>query len=135
MSLESVIQSEVSQKEKNKYCILTHTHGTQELPHGSVGKESTCNAGDNNLTSGSGRSPGEGNGNPLQYPCLENPMDRGAWGGYSSWGCKESDMPEMTEHTYMSGIQKNGTDEHVFRQQWRQREQTCEHGAGEEKMG
>ena len=45
-----------------------------------MGKESACNAGDNNLTSGSGRSPGEGNGNPLHYPCLENPMDRGAWG-------------------------------------------------------
>ena len=35
------------------------------------------------LISGSGRSPGEGHGNPLQYSCLENPMDRGAWGGYS----------------------------------------------------
>ena len=37
------------------------------------------NAGDLGLISGSGRSPGEGNGNPLQYTCLENPMDRGAW--------------------------------------------------------
>ena len=43
------------------------------------GKESTCNAGDLGLIPGSGRSPGEGNGNPLQYSCLENPMDRGAW--------------------------------------------------------
>ena len=42
-------------------------------------KESTCNAGDMGLTRGSGRSPGEGNGNPLQYSCLGNPMDRGAW--------------------------------------------------------
>ena len=33
-------------------------------------------------------SPGEGNGKPLQYSCLENPMDRGAWQGYSPWGCK-----------------------------------------------
>ena len=40
-------------------------------------KESACNAGDPGSTSGSGRSPGEGNGNPLQYSCLENPMDRG----------------------------------------------------------
>ena len=46
--IESVIQSEVSQKEKNKYCILMHIYG-------------------------------EGNGTPLQYPCLENPMDGGAW--------------------------------------------------------
>ena len=46
---------------------------------GSDGKESGCNAGDPGLISGSRRSPGEGNGNPLQYSCLENPMDRGAW--------------------------------------------------------
>ena len=40
---------------------------------------SACNAGDLGLIPGLGRSPGEGNGNPLQYSCLENPMDRGAW--------------------------------------------------------
>ena len=45
----------------------------------SVGKESACNAGDLGSIPGSGRSPGEGHGNPLQDPCLENPMDRGAW--------------------------------------------------------
>ena len=43
------------------------------------GKESTCNAGDTGVIPGLGRSPGEGNGNPLQYTCLENSMDRGAW--------------------------------------------------------
>ena len=43
------------------------------------GKESARNAGDVGLIPGSGRSPGEGNSNPLQYSCLENPMDRGAW--------------------------------------------------------
>ena len=46
--------------------------------HSSVGKESACNAGDPGSIPGSGRSPGEGNGNPLQYACLENPMDREA---------------------------------------------------------
>ena len=46
---------------------------------GSDGKESACNAGDLDLTPGSGRVPGEGNGYPLKYSCLENPMDRGAW--------------------------------------------------------
>ena len=46
---------------------------------GSDGKESACNAGDLGSIPGSGRSPGEGNGNPLQYSCLENPMDGGAW--------------------------------------------------------
>ena len=43
------------------------------------GKESACNAGDAGSIPGSGRSPGGGNGNPLQYSCLENSMDRGAW--------------------------------------------------------
>ena len=42
-------------------------------------KESACNAGDLGLTPGSGRSPGEGNGNPLQYSCVDNPMDEGTW--------------------------------------------------------
>ena len=46
---------------------------------GSEGKESSCNAGDQGSIPGSGRSPGEGNGNPLQYSCLENSMDKGAW--------------------------------------------------------
>ena len=49
------------------------------FPGGSDGRESTCNAGDLGWIPGSGRSPREGNGNPLQYSCLENPMDRGAW--------------------------------------------------------
>ena len=45
-----------------------------------MGKLSACNAGDQGLISGSERSPGEENGNPLQYSCLRNPMDREAWG-------------------------------------------------------
>ena len=49
------------------------------FPGGSEGKESTCNAGDLGAILGVGRSPGRGNGNPVQYSCLENPMDRGAW--------------------------------------------------------
>ena len=51
----------------------------KDFPHSSVGKESACNAGDPDLIPGLGRSFGEGNGNPLQYSCLENPTDRGAW--------------------------------------------------------
>ena len=50
-----------------------------KFPGSSVGKESACSAGDPGLVTGSGRSPGKGNGNPLQYSCLDNPMDRGAW--------------------------------------------------------
>ena len=45
---------------------------------------------------GSGRAPGKGNGNPFQYACLENPMDRGAWAP-SPWGHKELDPTEVTE--------------------------------------
>ena len=55
----------------------------------SVGKESACNAGDQGSVPGSRRSPGEGNGSPLQYSCLENPMDREAWQAtYSPWDHK-----------------------------------------------
>ena len=49
------------------------------LPCGSEGKESACNVGGKCLIPGLGRSPGEGNGNPLQYSCQENSMDRGPW--------------------------------------------------------
>ena len=48
------------------------------FPYRSVGEESACNAGDPSSVPGLGRSPGEGNGNPLQYSCLENLMGRGA---------------------------------------------------------
>ena len=49
------------------------------FPGGADGRESACSVGDLGLIPGLERSPGEGNGNPLQYPCLENSMDRGAW--------------------------------------------------------
>ena len=49
------------------------------FPGDSDGKESTCSVGDPGLIPGLGRSPGEGNGNPLQSSCLKNPTDRGAW--------------------------------------------------------
>ena len=52
---------------------------TEGLPWWLNGKESACNAGDTSSIPGSGRSPEEGNGNPLQYSCLRNPVDSGAW--------------------------------------------------------
>ena len=55
------------------------------FPNVSEGKLSACNAGDPGLLPGSGRSPGEGNGYSLQYACLENPMDRGAWWVVVHW--------------------------------------------------
>ena len=60
------------------------------FPHSSVGKSSACNAGDLGSVPGLGRSPGEGNSNPLQYSCLENPMDRGVWQATST-GSQELD--------------------------------------------
>ena len=57
---------------------LSEATSLMGFPGGSVGKESPCNAGDVGLIPGSGRSPGGGHGNPLQYSYLENPRDRGA---------------------------------------------------------
>ena len=59
--------------------------------HSSVGKELACNAGDPGSILGLGASPGEGNGNLLQYSCQENPMERGAWQA-TVQGLQESDM-------------------------------------------
>ena len=71
------------------------TNTIKILPGGSDSKTSAYNVGDLGSIPGSGRSLGEGNGNPLQYSCLENPMDRGAW-----WATvhrvAESDMAEAT---------------------------------------
>ena len=71
------------------------------FPGDSVGKESVCNAGDTGDMSsvpGSGRSAGGGHGNPLQYSCLENPMDRGAWRA-TVHRSQESDRTEATKHS------------------------------------
>ena len=79
-------------------------------PSGSDGKESACNAGDLGSISGLGRSPGEENGNPLQYSCLENPMDRRNWwavghGGHIELGTTEwlslSNFHTQTNHRHM----------------------------------
>ena len=63
------------------YCGLEveQNSSTSINPGGTEGKESACSVEDLGSISGSRRSPGEGNGNPLQYSCLENSMDRGAW--------------------------------------------------------
>ena len=66
---------------------------------GSDGKESACNAGDPGSVPESGRSPGEGNGYPLQYSCLENSMDRGAWQAIVHGVKKALDMVEQLTHT------------------------------------
>ena len=59
--------------------FLGQNTGEKGSPGGSEGEESTCNARDPGLNPGLGRSPGEGNGNPLQYSCLDNSKDKRAW--------------------------------------------------------
>ena len=59
--------------------LKTTTKLLLSIPGGSDANQSACNAGDLGSVPESGRCPGEGNGKPLQYSCLENPMDRGAW--------------------------------------------------------
>ena len=72
-------------------CILRFTR-KQGFPGGSVVKNPAANTGDRSSIPGSGRSPGVGNGNPVQYSCLGNPMGRGAWLATVHGVAKESSM-------------------------------------------
>ena len=87
-------------------------------------KESTCNAGDAGSILGSGRSPGEGNGYPLQYSCLENPRGQRSLAGYSPWGCKESDTTEQlsTAHSQKKNVPERFTELHLI-------EESCRHSS------
>ena len=76
------------------YCANKEYKG---FPGGSDGKEPASNEGNSDSILGSGKFPGDGNGYPLLYFCLENSMDRGAW---RPWGHKQSDMTEATEHAH-----------------------------------
>ena len=71
-NLESVLKS-------RDITLLTEVQTVRSFPDGSDAKKSACNVGDPGLIPGTGKSPGEGNGNPLQYSCQGNPMDGGAW--------------------------------------------------------
>ena len=95
------------------------------FPHSSVGKEFACNAGDVGSIPGLGRSLGEGNGNPLQYSCLENPMDGEVWWaavhGVAEGRTRLSDFPftfhfhalekEMATHSSVLAWRIPGTGE------------------------
>ena len=74
--------------------IRTLPNATLGFPGGSVSKESAGNADDLSPIPGLGRSPGGGHGNPLQYSCLENPMDRGVW-----WALQDCKVVDTTEAT------------------------------------
>ena len=89
-------------------CNLVGLHVILDLcflcgfPGGSVVKESACNTGDPGSIPGLGRSSGGGHGNPLQYSCLENPMDRGTWWATVHDGHKESDMTGQLTLSYVT---------------------------------
>ena len=79
---------------------------------GWVVKESACKAGDPGLIPGSGRSPGGGRGDPLQYSCLENPMGRGAWQA-TVHGSQELDKTARLKH-HQWGKEATSTEQSVF---------------------
>ena len=99
-----------------------------EFASGSVVKNLPASAGDQGSIPGSGRSPGEGNGNPLQYSCLENPMDRGAWlATVHGVTKKESEATSLSPSKAFEELEVKSTlpaatwwQNHIFNQDWQQ---------------
>ena len=94
---------------------------SSSFPGGSVSKEPDCNTGDLGLIPESGRSPGEGNGDPLQYSCLENSMDRGAWG--------------VTVHSVIKSLTQLKWLSMQAQQRHRHKGQACGHREEKERVG
>ena len=93
-----IVKLFIEKKKKSKTDLSIHQTFQKGFPVGSVGKESTCSAGDKGhwgSIPGSGRSPGGGNSKPLQYACLGDPMDRGAWWASGQGVMKELDTTEL----------------------------------------
>ena len=90
----------------SSYLVMSYLSGNElGFPGGSEGKASVYNAGDLGSIPGLGRFPGEGNGNPLQYSCPENPMDGVAWCRLlCPWGRKESDTTERLHFRQLSTV-------------------------------
>ena len=76
---EPILEPSASYLHSLSFSLLICKNDVMGFPGSSDGKESACNLADQGSIPGSGSSPGEENGNPLQYSCLENSMDRGAW--------------------------------------------------------
>ena len=92
------------------------------FPGGSVSKESACHAEDPGLIPPSGRSPGEGNGNPLQQSCLGHPMDRGAWSAIVHSIAKTHHLPHLWELGKPREGKSQPTQPHVptsYQNEWR----------------
>ena len=86
-----------------EYTYMEYIFHLLGFPHGSDGKESTCNAGDLGSIPELGRSPGGRHGNPLQYSCLKNPHGQRSLMGYNLWGHKDPDMTEQLS-TYIPSL-------------------------------
>ena len=86
------------------FLFTVHVQNIEGLPVGSVSKDSSCNIGDTGSIPGLGRSPREGNSNPLQYSHLGNPMDRRAWRATVHGVTKQSDMTEQLNNNSNSYI-------------------------------
>ena len=100
-----------------KYPLCLDWKGSWGFLDSSGGKESACNAGDPGSISGSGRSPGEGHRNPLQYSCLENFHVQRSLEGYSPWGHKESDTTEwLSTAQRVVGSSWRGMKKKILRQ-------------------
>ena len=108
------IQSVGSQRVRhNERLTLSLSFGS--IPGGSDSKESACNAGDPGLIPGLRRSPGEGNGYPFQYACLENSMDRGAWRA-TVYGVEKS-QTQLSDFDFIS-LQANLADSVSLPSDW-----------------
>ena len=94
MNINSISYEALRKTKWIKACYFLPLCQASQLPRWLNGKESTCNAGDPGLIPGLGRSPGGGNGSPLQYSCLGNPMDREAWWATVHGVTKELDTTE-----------------------------------------
>ena len=106
-SLSSEISSHRPVLHSYSFVCFLACHPSGGLPKGLCGKESTCQAGDACSISGSGRSPAEGNGNPLQYSCLENLMNKRSLAGYSPWGRRVGHnlvIKQQQQQQHLSGI-------------------------------
>ena len=95
------------------------------FPGSTVGKESACNAGDPGLIPGLKISPGEGNGNPLQYSCLGKPVDRGAWQATAHWVAKS--LAQLNDQTTTKGCSYPWlmSSLHLQSQQWPVKSFSC----------
>ena len=102
-ALRGACLPQIREGQKSQLPVSPALQASESFPGGSMVKNPPANAGDTGSIPGSGRSPGEGNGNPLQNSCLENPMDRGAWRATVHGVTKESDSTYQLNYRLLRG--------------------------------